>query len=169
MAWTAPRTWVATNVLTAAQLNTDVRDNSLALYATATSYTPTLGVWTLGNGTATGYYGQSGPLVFFWANITFGSTSVFTAGEPTITLPVAPNSTYTTENSIRVTMRASLADNSGSGEQTASCYNLSGSTVKVLYHNATGTPITGSVLSSTAPFTWATSDQIRIGGFYWVA
>lgn len=27
MGWTAPRTWVATNVLTAAQLNTDVRDN----------------------------------------------------------------------------------------------------------------------------------------------
>lgn len=31
MAWTAPRTWVATNVLTAAQLNTDVRDNMLWL------------------------------------------------------------------------------------------------------------------------------------------
>jgi len=27
MAWTAPRTWVANNVLTAAQLNTDIRDN----------------------------------------------------------------------------------------------------------------------------------------------
>lgn len=31
MAWSAPRTWVATNVLTAAQLNTDVRDNMLWL------------------------------------------------------------------------------------------------------------------------------------------
>lgn len=27
MAWTTPRTWVANDVLTAAQLNTDVRDN----------------------------------------------------------------------------------------------------------------------------------------------
>ncbi|MBU0791742.1 MAG: hypothetical protein KKC55_14930, partial [Gammaproteobacteria bacterium] len=27
MAWTAPRTWVANDVLTAAQLNTDIRDN----------------------------------------------------------------------------------------------------------------------------------------------
>jgi len=31
MAWSAPRTWVAANVLTAAQLNTDVRDNMLWL------------------------------------------------------------------------------------------------------------------------------------------
>ena len=31
MAWTAPRTWVANDVLTAAQLNTDVRDNELFL------------------------------------------------------------------------------------------------------------------------------------------
>jgi hypothetical protein len=27
MAWTTPRTWVATNILAAAQLNTDIRDN----------------------------------------------------------------------------------------------------------------------------------------------
>lgn len=32
MAWTTPRTWVAGNILTAAQLNTDVRDNTNALY-----------------------------------------------------------------------------------------------------------------------------------------
>ena len=31
MAWTSPRTWVAGNVLTAAQLNVDVRDNENAL------------------------------------------------------------------------------------------------------------------------------------------
>ena len=31
MAWTAPRTWVANDVLTAAQLNTDIRDNMLFL------------------------------------------------------------------------------------------------------------------------------------------
>jgi len=31
MAWSAPRTWVAAAVLTAAQLNTDVRDNMLWL------------------------------------------------------------------------------------------------------------------------------------------
>ena len=33
MAWTAPRTWAATNVLTAAQLNTDIRDNEEFLKA----------------------------------------------------------------------------------------------------------------------------------------
>lgn len=32
MAWTSPRTWVASAVLTAAQLNVDVRDNELFLY-----------------------------------------------------------------------------------------------------------------------------------------
>jgi len=31
MAWTAPRTWVANDILTAAQLNTDIRDNELFL------------------------------------------------------------------------------------------------------------------------------------------
>lgn len=33
MAWTAPRTWVANDVLTAAQLNTDIRDNEEYLKA----------------------------------------------------------------------------------------------------------------------------------------
>lgn len=34
MAWTAPRTWVATDVLPAAQLNTDIRDNEEFLKST---------------------------------------------------------------------------------------------------------------------------------------
>ena len=34
MAWTAPRTWVASEVVTAAQLNAHIRDNLLALVPT---------------------------------------------------------------------------------------------------------------------------------------
>lgn len=32
MSWSSPRTWVTGNILTAAQLNTDIRDNELFLY-----------------------------------------------------------------------------------------------------------------------------------------
>ena len=167
MAWTTPRTWVAAEVPTASIFNTHVRDNLNALAPAPTSFTPTLGVWTLGNGTATGYWTQLPDMVFFQLKITFGSTSSFTAGEPTITLPSTPSSTYNSSDTVRVTMRASLTDNSGSGEIAAVPYNLSTNTIKLLYYN-TATPVIGAVLSSTTPMTWATSDSIRVGGFYWV-
>jgi hypothetical protein len=72
MAWTTPRTWAAAATLTAAQLNTDIRDNFNALAPdaiTKTSWTPTVAGSTSGASAAAdqGAEYQIGPLQFAWA------------------------------------------------------------------------------------------------------
>jgi hypothetical protein len=68
MPWTAPRTWVAGELVSAALLNTHLRDNLLVLNGATgpvvTNFTPTMsqsGGITLS--TATGRYTRYGPLV----------------------------------------------------------------------------------------------------------
>lgn len=53
MAWTAPRTWTVGQILTAAQLNTDVRDNMLYL-AGSTGLGGVIGLHLLASGTVAG-------------------------------------------------------------------------------------------------------------------
>lgn len=55
MAWSTPRTWVAGDVLTAAQLNQDVRDNSKALKAGAHVMASGVVTQTAGNRNSTTY------------------------------------------------------------------------------------------------------------------
>jgi hypothetical protein len=92
-AWTAPRTWVANNTLTAAQLNTDVRDNTLHLYeafGAFTAFTPTLGGTSaaLGTGTLTCAYMQINKLVIARYVLVGGSTTNLSSDRLTLTLPV---------------------------------------------------------------------------------
>ena len=67
MAWTSPRTWVASEVVTAAIMNTHVRDNLKAIGDAWTSFTPTwTGVTTnpaIGNGTLNGQHMVVGKFV----------------------------------------------------------------------------------------------------------
>jgi len=96
-AWTAPRTWVAADTLTAAQLNTDVRDNTLHLYeafGTWTAFTPTLGGTgaTLGtapnNGTLVCHYMQINKTVHARYILLGGSGTNLSSDRLTLTLPV---------------------------------------------------------------------------------
>lgn len=52
MAWTTPRTWVAGEVVTAANLNTHLRDNMLAVYPSTPTWTAV--TFAAGNFTASG-------------------------------------------------------------------------------------------------------------------
>jgi hypothetical protein len=92
MAWTDPRTWVAGETVTAAQLNTHVRDNLKAVGDPWAAYTPT---WTavttnptLGNGILAGDFMQAGKLVAFRIDLTFGSTTNAGSGNYRWSLPV---------------------------------------------------------------------------------
>lgn len=92
MVWTSPRTWVAGAPLTAAQLNTDVRDNLKAIGDAWTDYVP---AWTgtitnpvIGNGTIVGAYLEVGKLVFYSIVITIGSTTTVGSGTYILSLPV---------------------------------------------------------------------------------
>lgn len=87
-----PRTWVTTEVVTAAEMNTEIRDALTGLQAAWTTYTPT---WTapgtnptLGNGTIAGRYLRAGKtLVACEVILTVGSTSTVGVGAYAWSLP----------------------------------------------------------------------------------
>ena len=129
-----------------------------------TAYTPTLGGtgWAIGNGTATGAYCQVGKLVFFRAEITFGSTSTFgAAAASTITGPVNAKSGINGNHNLMV----NLLDTSTGAEYFAWCRTTASSPLTVVI-SYLGTSSQRSDINSTIPFTWATGDRIQLTGFY---
>lgn len=121
---------------------------------TWTAYTPTLGNWTLGNGTLTGAYVEDGSTVHFRIKLTVGSTTVKT-GSLTLDLPVDP-----------------LGDRQGA--YVVSCFDTSTNTYAVVFAVITASSTlffrdnssASAVLSDTNPFTWAAGDELSICGTY---
>lgn len=155
MAWTTPRTWVSGETLTAALLNTHVRDNFDAIGDPWTSYSPTLSNWTLGNGTLTGYYIQAGSLVIGKLSYTVGSTDT-KSGAIVFSLPV----TKVTDGGLGTPLgTAELFDTSGSARNFVHCaQNATGS---MRFYDAAGTAVTDA-----SPWTWATGDTIEVSFRY---
>lgn len=145
-----PRTWTAGETVTAALMNSDVRDPFTALSAAWTSYTPTLGVFTLGNGTITGRYVQFGKLVMGTVELTFGSTTTAATGLPTLTLPVTGVSA--------VCGSAGYFYDLSAGAQYITTTALNTTQIAL---GVVGTNGLRGNCSTTAPFTWATGDLIR--------
>jgi len=88
-----PRTWLVGEVVAAATLNTEIRDQFNSMFAAWTAYTP---VWTttgtapaLGNGTLTGRYLKIGRTVIIHINMIAGSTTTFGTGNYNWTVPFA--------------------------------------------------------------------------------
>ena len=87
----APRTWVVGEVVTAALVNQEIRDQFNSMFAAWTAYTP---AWTssgtapaLGNGTLTGRYMKIGRTVVCHINMATGSTSTYGTGNYNWSLP----------------------------------------------------------------------------------
>ncbi|MGP4090193.1 hypothetical protein [Streptomyces sp. KR55] len=87
----APRTWVVGEVVTAALLNQEIRDQINSLLAAWTAYTPS---WlssgtapAIGNGTIVGRYMKVGRTVFLGIHWTAGSTTTYGSGNYTFSLP----------------------------------------------------------------------------------
>src|SRR5262245_26789338 len=95
MAWTTPRDWTAGETVTAAMLNTHLRDNLNAI-VTPASFTPTWGntgtANSLGKGSISGSYITAGKLVIFRILLTWGSTTSSGSGNWTFTLPATAES-----------------------------------------------------------------------------
>lgn len=157
MAWTSPRTWVAGETVTAAILNTHVRDNLLDLGGTAaawTAFTPSL---TNFAGTITSArYKQIGKLVV--VNVRISLTGAPT-GQLTISVPVNYVSGTITNG---ITVGRAVATDSGTGFHFGAIFP------------AGGTPNTATIVGSTSlnnwnatvPFTWAASDQLSLDMLY---
>ena len=146
-------TAVAGSVLTSAFWNTNVRDNSLELAPLAlpwTAYTPTYTNITIGNGTVTARYLQTGKTVTGGVLIVFGSTTSIT-GDCSISLPVQEKNSYLIWGSVNYQIAATFR--LGVFEGAAQKMYL-----RVV--NASGTYATYTNLSSTVPATWASGSQI---------
>ena len=163
MAWTSPQTWTTSQVVTAADMNTDVRDNLGALNpldsVAATSWTPivdgTTSSWT---GTTTGRYWRVGPLVYAAARCVFAQDGEV-VGTFFVTLPVAYSgvSVSTAVGSWRGTDVSSSANNTG-GQVMLSSDGTS-DTIRFVYDG-------GSNVTDSLPFTWAASDQLTFFAVY---
>jgi hypothetical protein len=154
---TASRTWATSEVVTATNLNAQLRD-LINGFGAKTSYTPTLAGFTLGNGTISGSYTQIQKTVWFEATFVFGSTSAAASAVPTLTLPVTAASSAV-NNAL---FRAQFID-SGTASYFAVGRCLTTTTAAAYVIGTNGifnTP------STTSPFTWATNDGIYIAGLY---
>lgn len=159
MAWTTPSTWTAGAVLTAAQLNVQLRDNMKAIGDPWASYTPQwLGATTnpvIGNGTLTGNYMQAGKLVMFRIRVVMGSTTTYGSGAYTFGLPVP--AVVSTDNAIDCSVF--LKDVSGSVRALRFAYL---NTASLIAPCDSG----GALINSTTPWVWANTDIISISGSY---
>jgi hypothetical protein len=156
MAWTAPRTWVAGEVITAAMLNTHIRDNLTVLAdGTWKSYTPTLTNITLGTGgTAVGSWVQIGKTVHFTILITFG-TGGAPSGVPVATLPLPMAAAIGTA-------QVAFTD-TGSNTYNGVGYYASLTSVSA-YVPGTNGVFVGT--SATVPFAFGSTDTIKYAGTY---
>jgi hypothetical protein len=144
--------FASNDVLTATDLN--------ALAGPWNAYTPTLGGWTIGNGTLSGAYLRFGSLVAFRAELTIGSSTTITATAPTISLPSGASGATGAQI---VGSTCDFVDSSAVQRYPAYVRFASGDTSKCQVF-ALASPLT--VLGTTTPFTWAAGDIVRVSGFY---
>ena len=122
-----------------------------------TTYTPTFsGSITVGNGTLTGRYMESNTTVIVEVSLIFGSTTTVNS-TVFISLPFSANSGNQIHN-------LHLRDE---GTQTYTGHAItSGSNVICYADNSSGTYVVSGGISSTAPFTWTTTDKIILNITY---
>lgn len=124
-----------------------------------TGYTPTLGGWTLGNGTVGGSYCQIDNLVFFRAFFAFGSTSAAAAAAPTLTLPVTASAN---QNLLGQLGHGTFYD-AGVNTYQAIVRLNSTTTIGLYIPGASGIHTTPS---TTTPHTWGNGDTVLAFGMY---
>lgn len=164
MAWTTPRTWVAGEVVTAALLNTHLRDNLNAVSGIWQSWTPTWSTTgtapSVGNGTFTCSYTQIGKTVHYRMHFVMGSTTTYGTGTWLFSLPVTPK-TLPTDATIDCTGQV---QDFGTSSLPVLTGRLSGSSVVPMVPTSSGNVILAFVTSVF--YAWAVNDFISIAGSY---
>lgn len=155
---TAARTWGASEVVTATNLNAQLKD-FIAGFGATTSYTPTIGGtgWVLGNGTLTGNYTKVQKMVFIRVVFTFGSTSTAGSGSLSFTLP-------TTAAGTNHALTHTTLDASPAGRYNGAAVTTTTTVLPYYTPSAAG----GADRTGVAgvPITWASGDTVTISGWY---
>ncbi len=166
MAWTAPATWTTSEVVTAAKMNTHIRDNLLAVddhetwvawvpALTASGTSPTLGAGS----TADGWYIRTGNIVHATFRIIFG-TSGTAAGSGTYRISVPVN----VANSYASAPLGSgwIYDSSGYDRYLISwTRGGSGAILNGYYDQQTAGTTEAGLLTQAVPFAWGASDELH--------
>lgn len=153
-----PRTWVSGETVTAAYMNTEIRDALTGIQAAWTAYTPTLTGSTT-NPTGQSYSGSAyirdGKTVHCRALITLAATTG--SGAYAIAGPV-------TANGVEQTIRGIITDQGTGWYETAMRFNGAG-TWSLLTPATTAGAIMRPV-AATVPMTFAVNDQINVEGSF---
>jgi hypothetical protein len=167
---TTPRTWVVGEVVTAALLNQEIRDQLNSFFGAWSSWTPG---WlaeggaapTLGNGTLTGRYLKVGRTVDWAFQLNWGSTTVAGGGGGgenwMFVLPAVPAAAFTFR-----TASFDAFDTSGPSLHYSArgvYANTSGGVVKTIVSDRGDL---SGIWDSTLPFTYAAGDILYGSGRY---
>jgi hypothetical protein len=158
MTLAAPRTWVSGEVVTAAMMNTEIRDAFAAWtsYGSGAAWTGAAGNPSLGNGTWAGAYVQVGKFVTPRVVITMGSTTSYGSGQWRIALPVTPKA------GVRWAFQAEALDSGVNQYTCRGVWDAASSTV--LLFRVGGGAAADSAITSAAPHAWGTGDVLTLSG-----
>ncbi|MEU7293325.1 hypothetical protein AB0A76_08995 [Streptomyces exfoliatus] len=149
-------------VVTAAMMNAEIRDQFTDLIAAWTAYVP---IWTaattnpnLSNGTIVGKYRKIGRLVNFQIDLTMGSTTTYGTGAWSITLPFQAAAS----SGSRVGNAQALGASRFGGQVVIS----PGANGVGAFFPASSGVSNYSSAATGVPFAWATGNELRITGCY---
>lgn len=154
-----PATWTPGEIVSAAKMNTEVRDFAAGVQATWDIYVPTVTGTTnpsIGNGVLTGRYLRLGKTIICTIVMQMGSTTTYGSGTWTITLPVA--SVWASQTDVSMGS-AHLFDTSATARKGGQVFNVGQSTVQIVTDSAT-------LVGTAVPWTWATGDVLSLNLVY---
>ncbi|MFI0825731.1 hypothetical protein ACH4Q7_14885 [Streptomyces roseolus] len=162
MALAVPRTWVVGEVVTAAYMNAEIRDQWNDMLAAWTSYTPS---WTasttnpvLGNGTLVGRHKRIGRTVHVHIDLAIGSTTTLGSGSWSFTLPVQAAAS----GGNRVGVAQAVGATRFGGQNVIS----PGASATTPFFPASSAVSNLSAATATVPFAWAAANELRISFTY---
>jgi hypothetical protein len=156
---TTASTWVAGTVVSAAQLNLEIRDAINGLQSAWTAYTPTLTGITLGNGTLTFAFNRVGKTITVRGNFVAGSTTTYSAATLGFSMPVAPHASYT------ATGAAAVGPAWISPTGAARTGGIAFIPVTAVFNFLCGTPA-NSIVTNLVPATWGTTSVLTFTATY---
>lgn len=139
------------------------------------NYTPSNTNITIGTGGGAqnaGTFTITGKTVHFLINIIFGTSGNSMGSNPVVGLPVAVSSNYSITTPSQTALgQFTYNDVSGGVVDGFGWVNVTSgrSAVQLIVNNVSATYPSATGLSSTIPFTWSTSDQIKCSGVYQIA
>lgn len=167
MAYSSPRTWVSGELVTAALLNQEVRDNLLAAFPNAVGawpgWAPTWTGFTVGNAVVDARYIKVGRSVWYAVRVTLGTTSAM-GSSPTFTLPVALAARYST--AVPEAIGGGIIRDTGTANFQLVVAVSSLTTGALSTWNVAGTYATANALTATVPMAWTNGDEFGFSGFY---